>query len=92
VVFTYVTNIRAGSVASPLPTRAIRMCNGRTLISDQYNSQVIEIDRSGNILFSYGQIGVIGNGPNQLDAPYDAKEIGDSVGITPPFGSFFGKN
>ena len=41
---------------------------------------------------SYGQIGVIGNGPNQLDAPYDAKEIGDFVGITPPFGSFFGKD
>jgi outer membrane protein assembly factor BamB len=92
VVFTYVTNTRPGSVANPLPTRAVRMCDGRTLISDQYNSQVIEVDRSGNIVFSYGQIGVIGNGPNQLDAPYDAKEIGDFVGITPPFGSFFGKN
>jgi outer membrane protein assembly factor BamB len=92
VVFTYVTNTRTGSVKSPLPTRAIRMCDGRTLISDQYNNQVIEIDRKGDILFSYGQIGVIGNGPNQLDAPYDAKEIGDYVGITPPFGSFFGKH
>lgn len=92
VAFTYVTNTRPGSVANPLPTRAIRMCNGRTLISDQYNNQVIEIDRSGNILFSYGQIGVVGHGANQLDAPYDAKEIGDYVGITPPFGSFFGEN
>ena len=92
IVFTYVTNTRPGSVANPLPTRAIRMCDGRTLISDQYNSQVIEINGNGDILFSYGQIGVIGNGPNQLDAPYDAKEIGDYVGITPPFGTFFGKN
>jgi PQQ-like domain len=89
VTFTYVTNTRPGSIANPLPTRAIRMCNGNTLISDQYNNQVFEIDSTGNIVFSYGQIGVVGNGPGQLNAPYDAKEIGDYVGITPPFGRFF---
>jgi len=89
VTSTYVTNTRPGSIASPLPTRAIRMCNGNTLISDQYNNQVFEIDATGNIVFSYGQVGVVGNGPGQLNAPYDAKEIGDYVGITPPFGNFF---
>jgi hypothetical protein len=65
------------------------MCNGDTLISDQYNNQVLEVDDMGNVVFSYGQIGVVGKGPGQLNAPYDAKEIGDYVGITPPFGSFF---
>jgi outer membrane protein assembly factor BamB len=89
VSFTFVTNTRPGSMANPLPTRAIRMCNGNTLISDQYNDQVFEIDSTGKIVFSYGEIGVVGNGPNQLNAPYDAKEIGDYVGITPPFGTFF---
>jgi outer membrane protein assembly factor BamB len=85
----FVTNTRPGSMPNPLPTRAIRMCNGRTLISDQYNDQVFEIDSAGNIVFSYGQIGVVGKGLGQLNAPYDAKEIGDYVGITPPFGAFF---
>jgi outer membrane protein assembly factor BamB len=89
VKFTFVTNTRAGSISNPLPTRAIRMCNGDTLISDQYNNQVLEVDDMGNVVFSYGQIGVVGKGPGQLNAPYDAKEIGDYVGITPPFGSFF---
>ena len=41
------------------------------------------------MVFSVGQIGVKGNGPGQLNGPDDAKEIGDYVGITPPFGDFF---
>jgi hypothetical protein len=68
---------------------AIRMCDGRMLISDQYVSPVIESDRKGDTLFSYAHIG---NGSNRLDAPYDGREIGDYVGATPPFGSFFGKH
>ena len=89
VTFTFATNTRAGSMSTPLPTRAMRMCNGNTLISDQYNNQVLEVDSTGKIVFSYGTINVVGHGPNQLNAPYDAKEIGDYVGITPPFGSFY---
>jgi len=81
----YVTNSRPGSVANPNPTRAVRLRNGDTLISDQFNHQVIEIDSLGAIVFSYGTIGVAGNGPNQLNAPYDAKQIGDFTGLTPPF-------
>jgi hypothetical protein len=88
VVFSFLTNQRPGSVTPSLPTHAIRVSNGNTLISDQANNQVIEVDPKGNIVFSYGQIGVLGAGPNQLNWPYDAKVIGEYVGITPPFGAF----
>ncbi|HLX72326.1 MAG TPA: hypothetical protein VKV04_22125, partial [Verrucomicrobiae bacterium] len=39
---------------APLPTRALRLRNGDTLISDQFNNRVIRIDSSGNLLASYG--------------------------------------
>jgi hypothetical protein len=88
-VFTFVTSSRPGSASPSLPTHAIRLFNGNTLISDQANNQVIEVDPDGNIVFSQGQIGVLGAGFNQLNWPYDAKLIGEYVGITPPFGAFF---
>jgi outer membrane protein assembly factor BamB len=84
IVWQYVTNTRPGSVAAPLPTRAVRLKNGNTLISDQYNDQVIEVDPTGNIVFSQGQIGVAGTGFNELNAPYDAKVVGDYTGLTAP--------
>ncbi|MGH9431228.1 MAG: hypothetical protein ACRD3T_06770 [Terriglobia bacterium] len=87
VVSTYYTNTQPGSITNPLPTRAIRMCNGNTLISNQFDGQVIEIDPQQNIVLAFGKIGV--NGPMTLNAPYDAKVIGDYTGITPPFGGFF---
>ena len=83
-VWQYVTSARAGSVAEPAPSRAIRLKNGNTLISDQFNHQVIEVDPTGQIVFSYGTIGIAGNGANELNAPYDAKCIGDYTGITKP--------
>lgn len=43
------------SVAAPQPTRAVRLANGDTLISDQLNNRVIQIDASGKILADYGQ-------------------------------------
>lgn len=82
----YVTSSRPGSVASPLPTRGLKLKNGDLLVSDQYNDQVFEIDSVTANIFEYGQIGVPGNGPNQLSGPYDAKQIGDYTGITPPTG------
>lgn len=85
-VGTFVTNTRPGSNPNPNPTRAVRLRNGDTLISDQFNNQVIEIDSLGAIVFSYGMINVVGNGPNQLNAPYDAKQIGDFTGLTAPNG------
>lgn len=42
VFWHYFTNARKGSVAQPNPTRAVRLKNGRTLISDPFNHQVIE--------------------------------------------------
>jgi hypothetical protein len=86
VVFTYVTNTRPGSMAMPLPTRAVRLHNGDTLISDQFNDQVIEINAHGQIVFSQGHIQVDGKSFNQLNAPYDAKVVGDYTGLTPPGG------
>jgi hypothetical protein len=85
VVSTYYTNTRPGSVSSPSPTRAVRLKNGNTLISDQNNMQVIEIDANQNIVFTQGSIGIAGNGFDMLNAPYDAKVIGDYTGLTPPF-------
>jgi len=88
VVFEYDTTTQPGSCNSstcPLPTRAVRLKNGNTLISNQFDMQVIEIDPNKNIVFSQGQIGVSGSGFDQLNAPYDAKVIGDYTGLTPPF-------
>lgn len=84
VVFTYVTSARPGSMAMPLPTRAVRLRNGHTLISDQFNDQVIEIDDDGHIVFAQGRVDTDGSGPNRLNAPYDAKVVGDYTGLTPP--------
>jgi hypothetical protein len=86
VVFDYATNTRPGSMSMPLPTRAVMLKNGNILISDQFNDQVIEINMQKQIVFSQGKIQVDGNGFNQLNAPYDAKVIGDYTGLTPPFG------
>ena len=84
VVWTFYTNMRAGSVPNPQPSRAVRLKNGNTLISDQFNDQVIEVDSGGNIVWSQGQIGVAGNGFNELNAPYDSKVVGDYTGLTQP--------
>jgi hypothetical protein len=87
VVWSYVTNTRPGSVGSPLPTRAVRLSagvSGLTLISDQYNHQVIAVDHAKHVVFAQGMIGVPGNGFNQLYGPYDAKIVGDFFGLTPP--------
>lgn len=85
VTFEYHTNTRPGSVAAPIPTRAVRQGNGNTLISDQFNHQVIEINPAKEIVFSQGTVGVAGAGSTGLNAPYDAKVIGDYTGLTPPF-------
>jgi hypothetical protein len=85
VVWTYVTNTRPGSDPNPLPTRAVRLANGLTVISDQFNHQVISVNLKSQVVWSYGQIAVAGNGPDQLNGPYDAKVIGDYTGLTSPF-------
>jgi putative pyrroloquinoline-quinone binding quinoprotein len=93
IVWQYATNDPAGN-SSPLPTRAVRLANGNTLISDQFNDRVIAVDHAGKIVASYGSLNVIGYSTTNvskggLNAPYDAKVVGDYTGLTPPFGHDF---
>ncbi len=88
VVWQYVTNTEPDSNPNPQPTRGIRLLNGDTLISDQFNNRVIEVNREGEIVFQQGETNVGGDGFNQLNGPYDAKQIGDFNGLTPPFDFF----
>ena len=83
-VFTYVTTNRADSVEQPHPNRAVRLKKGNTLISDQFNEQVIEVDATGAIVFTHGTIGVTGSDTNHLNAPCDAKVVDDYYGLTSP--------
>jgi outer membrane protein assembly factor BamB len=85
IVWQYVTNTGAGSNPNPQPTRGVRLRNGNTLVSDQFNNRVIEVTPAGHIVFQQGKTNVIGDGFNRLNGPYDAKQIGDFTGLTPPF-------
>jgi outer membrane protein assembly factor BamB len=83
------SNPRGGT--GPLPTRALRLRNGNTLISDQYNHRVIEVSPDFQIVRTFGKINSLGYNTQSvagggLNSPYDAKRIGDYTGITPPFG------
>src|ERR1700737_943804 len=74
----------------PLPTRALRLRNGHTLISDQYNHRVIEVNHAKRIVRTFGELGDLGYNTESvadggLNSPYDAKRIGDYTGLTPPF-------
>jgi hypothetical protein len=82
IVFEYST-ANCGATSS-VPTRAVRLRNGDTLVSGQFNHVVVEVGPSGNVVRTIGTLCVLGNGPNQLNAPYDAKVVGDYTGLTPP--------
>jgi len=84
VVFQYFTNTSPQSNSSPLPSNAVKLENGNISIADQFNNRVIIIDQNKHIVFQYGMTNVIGNGTNQLDAPYTGYVIGDYTGQTPP--------
>ncbi len=88
VVWQYVTNTQIGSNPNPSPSRALRLMNGDTIISDQFNDRVIVVDRQGDIVVSYGNLNSPSfgatNASQGLNAPYDAKVIGDYTGITLP--------
>jgi hypothetical protein len=97
VVWDYFTDTDPFSVPAPLPTRAIRLHNGDTLISDQFNNRVIRVNKAKDIVASYG-LPLAGGDPignnvgydlhttqNGLYSPYDAKVVGDYTGLTPPF-------
>ena len=75
----------------------MRLRDGDTLISDQFNNRVIRVNPAGQIVASYGLPlaggDAIGNNVGYdlqttqkgLYSPYDAKVIGDFTGLTPPF-------
>jgi hypothetical protein len=73
-----------GGNAAPNPTRAVRLASGNTLISDQFNDQVIEVNPAGQVVSSYGTLNVAGAASGQLNGPYDAKRVGDYTGLTAP--------
>lgn len=89
VVWEYITNTSVSSNPNPLPTRAIRLMNENTIISDQFNHRVIIVDIQKNLVASFGNLNLPGfglqNASQGLNAPYDAKVIGDYTGLTPPF-------
>ncbi|GAC1410956.1 MAG: hypothetical protein NVSMB53_05910 [Gemmatimonadaceae bacterium] len=88
LVWEYATNTRPSSNANPLPTRAVRLADGGTLISDQFNDRVIVVNHNKAIVRTFGTLNVPGYGTGStrqgLNAPYDAKVIGDFTGLTPP--------
>ncbi len=88
VVWEYLTSTRFRSNIDPLPTRAIRLSDGNTIISDQFNDRVIIVSPQKHIVATYGHLNRVGYGTNSagqgLNAPYDAKVIGDFTGLTPP--------
>jgi hypothetical protein len=88
LVWSYDTTGDLVSNSAPLPTRAIRLRNGDTLISDQFNDRVIEVDhaQAATLIRQWGTENVPGFGRNAFNAPYDAKVIGDFTGLTPPRG------
>ena len=68
----------------------MRLSNGHTLISDQYNHRVIEVNHDKQIVRTFGKINSLGYDAvnvahGGLNSPYDAKRIGDYTGLTPPF-------
>ena len=56
------------------PVQNTALPNGNVLITDQGNERIIEVQRSDNsIVWQYGQNGMIGIGPNQLNNPNSAE-------------------
>jgi hypothetical protein len=66
----------------------VQTVNGEIVISDQFNHRVIVIGRNKNIKVQYGILNVAGYSATDtqpgLNAPYDAKIIGDFTGLTQP--------
>jgi hypothetical protein len=79
IVWAVATNHQPGSNPNPLPTRAVRLRDGDTVISDQFNHRVIVVNRAGSMIETqFGNLNV----PGFVNAPYDAKVIGDNTGLT----------
>ena len=62
------------------PNYAERVSGGLTLLagtgtSSCADNRVIAVDQAGNIVWQYGQAGVAGSGPNQLNVPVSAIQL-----------------
>lgn len=68
----------------PLPTNAVRLADGDTVIADQFNNRAIIIGVQKQLEFQYGMTNDRGNGFDELFGPYTAYSIGDYTGQTPP--------
>jgi hypothetical protein len=68
---------------TPLPTNGVQLADGEISIADQFNHRALIIDRDQTTEFQYGMLNVAGNGPDQLNGPYTAFEIGDYTSQTP---------
>ena len=56
------------------PVQNTFLPSGNVLITDQGNERIIEVRRTDNaIVWQYGEDGVVGNGPNQLNNPNAAE-------------------
>jgi hypothetical protein len=86
IVWSYMTATQPGGNPSPLPSRAFRLDDGETLISDQFNHRVLAVAPTGQIVRQYGALDIPGYdadfAQHALNAPYDAKRIGDYTGMT----------
>jgi hypothetical protein len=86
-VWQFYTNETQGSTADPYPSNAVRLANGDTSIADTLNNRIIVVNIQGQIVYQYGTTNQVGNGPDQLFAPYSGYVIGDYTGQTLPPGS-----
>jgi outer membrane protein assembly factor BamB len=67
-----VTGFGAGQLNTPVQNTYLP--SGNVLITDQGNARIIEVRPLDNtIVWQYGQNGVAGNGPNQLNSPNAAE-------------------
>jgi hypothetical protein len=76
IVWQYGTFGVTGSGPNQLntPVQNTWLPNGHVLITDQANERVIEVQRGNpNPVWQYGQTGITGNGPNQLNNPNAAE-------------------
>ena len=85
-VWQFYTNETQGSTAQPYPSNAVRLADGDTSIADTLNDRIIVVNTQGQIVYQYGTTNLVGNGPDQLFAPYSGYVIGDYTGQTLPPG------
>jgi hypothetical protein len=62
-------------VAATVVARFMNLPGFQVLITDQVNQRVIAVDMAHNIVWQYGQTGMAGKGPGQLNSPNSAEVL-----------------